>query len=251
MQDDFAWYELCTDNPEAAADFYSKVVGWTVRKSSVPGLDYTELWTEDRPVAGVMTLPPEEMPPFPLWFGYITVNDVDTKAAEVAAAGGNIYRGPEDIPKIGRFAVVTDPQNAVFMLFKPVGEPPPPLAMMQAGLVGWHELHSSDWQQGFAFYERMFGWSKDIAHEMGPIGTYQLFKASGLPIGGMLTDGQAHRPYWLYYFVVDDIDAGLQRVQKHGGTLLHGPNEVPGGAWVINAKDPQGGLFALVGMRKA
>jgi len=50
---------------------------------------------------------------------------------------------------------------------------------------------------------------------------------------------------------VDDIDAGLQRVQEHGGTLLHGPNEVPGGAWVINARDPQGGLFALVGMRKA
>ncbi len=249
MQGDFVWYELCTDDPAAAADFYSKVVGWTVQQSAVPELNYTMLCIKDRPVAGVMTLPPEQMPPFPLWFGYIAVTDVDAKAAELAAAGGNIFKPPQDIPQIGRFAVVTDPQNAVFMLFKPSGEPPPPLAMMQTGSIGWHELHSSDWQQGFAFYARMFGWSKDTAHEMGPIGTYQLFKASALPIGGMLTDVQAHRPYWLYYFVVDDIDAGVQRVQDNGGTVLNGPMEVPGGAWVCTAKDPQGGLFALVGMR--
>ena len=97
----------------------------------------------------------------------------------------------------------------------------------------------------------MFGWTKDTAHDMGPMGTYQTFKASGQPCGGMLSDARSPHPYWLYYFVVDDIDAGVERVQAGGGTLLFGPQEVPGGAWVINAQDPQGGVFALVGMRKA
>jgi predicted enzyme related to lactoylglutathione lyase len=179
------------------------------------------------------------------------VDDVDAKAEEIAAAGGVIHKAPQDIPTVGRFAVVADPQGAVFMLFKGAGEPPPPLPMMATGSAGWHELHARDWAQDWPFYERLFGWKKDTVHDMGPMGTYQLFKASGLAIGGMFTDTQSSpHAYWLYYFVVDDIDAALARLQAHGGTALFEPREVPGGAWVITARDPQGGVFALVGMRK-
>jgi predicted enzyme related to lactoylglutathione lyase len=190
------------------------------------------------------------MPPRPVWFGYVAVDDVDAKAKDIEAAGGAIHKAPADIPTIGRFAVVRDPQGAVFMLFKGLGEPPPPLAMMQTGSVGWHELHARDAGTAWAFYEKMFGWTKDVAHDMGPMGQYQLFKTSALPIGGMMTDSTSAHPYWLYYFVVDDIDAGVERVKASGGTVLFGPQEVPGGAWIINAQDPQGGHFALVGMRK-
>jgi uncharacterized protein len=249
QQGDFVWYELCTTDPVAAAEFYAKVVGWKMKESGLPGIEYTLVCVGDRQVAGIMSLPPEQMPPRPVWFGYIAANDVDAKAAEIAAAGGRIHKAPQDIPTIGRFAVVTDKQGAVFILFKGIGEPPPPLAMMQTGSIGWHELHTSDWEKGWNFYERMFGWSKDVVHQMGPIGAYQLFKASALPIGGMFTDNAARHPYWLYYFVVDDIDAGVARVEANGGTLLSGPMEVPGGAWVIQAEDPQGGWFALVGMK--
>jgi uncharacterized protein len=245
---DFVWYELCTPDPTAAAEFYAAVVGWTMQPSGLPGMDYILACLGDRQLAGIMTLPPAQMPPRPVWFGYVGVADVDAKAAEIAAAGGRIHKAPQDIPTIGRFAVVADPQGAVFILFKGTGEAPEPLGMMQTGSIGWHELHSSDFEKGWVFYERMFGWSKDVAHE-SPMGTYQLFKASGMPIGGGFTDKMAPHPYWLYYFVVDDIDAGVTRLEGNGGTLLHGPMEVPGGAWVIQAKDPQGGLFALVGMK--
>jgi predicted enzyme related to lactoylglutathione lyase len=252
QQGDFVWYELCTTDPVAAADFYSKVVGWTVRPSALPGIDYRLACLGDRQIAGIMTLPPEQMPPRPVWFGYIAVDDVDAKARDIEAAGGGIHKAPEDIPSIGRFAVVSDPQGANFMLFKGSGEPPPPLAMMQTGSVGWHELHTNDWEKGWPFYERMFGWTKDTVHDMGPMGSYQLFKASASPIGGMMTDRRSSpHPYWLYYFAVDDIDAGLDRVKANGGMVLSGPQEVPGGAWIINALDPQGGAFALVGMRKS
>jgi predicted enzyme related to lactoylglutathione lyase len=123
--------------------------------------------------------------------------------------------------------------------------------MMQSGSIGWHELHSTDWEKVWPFYERLFGWTKDQTLDLGPIGPYQLFKSSATPIGGMMTRPQAPHSFWLFYFVVDDIDAGLARVKTHGGTPLHEPREVPGGAWVITAEDPQGALFALVGMRKA
>lgn len=250
QQGDFVWYDLCTTDPTAAAQFYTLVVGWKTRESGVAGVDYTILSIGERDAAGIMTLPPERMPPRPSWFGYIAVKDVDAKAAEIEAAGGRIHKPPEDIPSVGRFAVVVDPQGAVFQLFRGLGEPPPPLATMQTGSVGWHELHSGDWEKGWPFYERMFGWTQDVAHDMGPMGTYQIFRTSGHPCGGMMTDPGSPRAYWLFYFVVDDIDAGVERLTAAGGKLLFGPQEVPGGAWVINAEDPQGAIFALVGMKK-
>lgn len=249
QQGDFVWYELCTPDPAGAAAFYAQVVGWKATQSSVPGADYTLLCLGERPIAGLMSLPPEQMPPRPVWCGYVAADDVDAKAAAVVAAEGAVHKPPQDIPNIGRFAVVADPQGAVSMLFNVQGEPLPPLPMMQAGTVGWHELHASDWEKAWPFYAQMFGWTKDAAHDIGPFGTYQLFRTSGLPCGGMMTDPQAAQPYWLFYFVVEDIDAGVERVTAHGGTLLFGPREVPGGAWVVNAQDPQGGVFALVGMR--
>ena len=123
---------------------------------------------------------------------------------------------------------------------------------MTPGWIGWHELMTTDWQKGFDFYASQFGWVKSTAMDMGPMGTYQLFKPSegAADVGGMMTDSQAPKPYWLFYFVVDDIDDALKRVTERKGELLMGPMEVPGGAWIIQATDPQGALFALVGMRK-
>jgi len=59
------------------------------------------------------------------------------------------------------------------------------------------------------------------------------------------------QPLWLFYFVVGDIDAAVDKVKAGGGTVLNGPVEVPGGAWIIQATDPQGAMFALVGMRSS
>ena len=55
---------------------------------------------------------------------------------------------------------------------------------------------------------------------------------------------------WLYYFAVENIDAALARIREHGGNVMHGPVEVPGGSFIVQATDPQGAMFAVVGMRK-
>jgi predicted enzyme related to lactoylglutathione lyase len=79
------------------------------------------------------------------------------------------------------------------------------------------------------------------------MGIYLIFSAGGPPIGGMISSTEGSpRPYWLYYFTVDAIDAAIERIKAGGGTVLHGPHEVPGGAWIVNAMDPQGAMFALV-----
>ena len=82
---------------------------------------------------------------------------------------------------------------------------------------------------------------------MGPGGTYQLFVVGGAPAGGMFNKQAAEpHPYWLYYFNVKGINAAAKRVKDKKGEVLNGPMQVPGGSWIINCRDPQGAMFALV-----
>jgi predicted enzyme related to lactoylglutathione lyase len=87
--------------------------------------------------------------------------------------------------------------------------------------------------------------------DMGPMGTYLLFNyGSGDGVGGIMNDAGAPRPYWLYYFNVDNIDAAHGRVKANAGAAPDDPHQVPGGAWIVHARDPQGARFALVGPRR-
>ncbi|WP_094463186.1 VOC family protein [Pannonibacter phragmitetus] len=254
----FIWYELMTTDPKAAAAFYSDVVGWQVSDSGMPGFDYTLLTVPGQPMpsAGLMALPGElagsGVPPH--WIGYVGVADVDAKAAEFAASGGRIVRPAEDIPQVGRFAVVADPHGAVLSLFKPDmpdGPLPPEPAMGLPGTFGWNELYAGDGVEAFTFYSKMFGWEKDMAVDMGPMGTYQCFALNGRGIGGIMTKmPDMPQPFWNYYINVEALDAAIARVTKVGGKVIHGPQEVPGGAWIINALDPQGAMFSLVSMKR-
>jgi len=256
MSNRFFWYELMTSDRPAAEAFYSEVVGWTLQPFGDPTDPYTIVEAGGRGVGGLMTIPAEAAAHGlqPCWVGYIHVTDIDAALPRVRAAGGSVHREPEMIPNVGRFAIVADPQGAIFNFLQPDGPGMPPVPMGTVGGVDWHELHSSDWAAGFAFYASLFGWSKTDAMEMGAMGTYQMIAqepapegaASGVTSGAMFNDPGAARPYWLFYFHVDAIDAAGARITENGGKILHGPQEVPGGMWIVNAQDPQGAQFALV-----
>ena len=251
----FVWYELMTSDAPAALDFYKQVVGWNSQDSGMPGGVYTLMMVGDAQVAGVMQTPDElkAVGAPSEWSGYIAVDDVDAMAARVLAAGGKVLRPPEDIPgDIGRFAVVADPQNAAFVLFKPSRNDPPAMPPAEApGTVGWHELRATDGAAVFDFYATLFGWKKGEGLDMGPMGTYQLFEIDGVPSGAVMTkEPDAPMPGWRYYFRVDAIDAAVERVRRLGGAVTMGPSEVPGGLWVAQARDPQGAVFALMSAKK-
>ena len=63
----------------------------------------------------------------------------------------------------------------------------------------------------------------------------------------MFNSPNVPHPIWLFYFNVDSIAAAQQRLEKAGGKVMMGPHEVPGGGWIIQATDPQGVMFAIVG----
>jgi predicted enzyme related to lactoylglutathione lyase len=248
----FCWYELMTTDIEAAGAFYRGVLGWNLQDSGHPSMSYTLLKVGDHGIGGMMKLP-EQASARPGWMGYVWVREVEAAVASVVAAGGKVHKAPDDIPTIGRFAVVSDPQGANFILFRHFGDQEaPPVAPGTPGHVGWHELHARERESALAFYAGQFGWTKGEAHDMGgPVGVYQLFEIGGAPSGGMMNKMEVFpHPFWLYYFNVDDIDAAAARVKSAGGQVMMGPAEVPGGIWVLQATDPQGGMFALIGPKK-
>lgn len=246
MANDFCWFELVTPDTEAAKAFYGAIIGWDTELTSGPAGPYTIFKTRDGVHVGGM-LEMRDMPP--AWLGYVAVDDVDAFAGKIATAGGQVHKPPQDIPDVGRFAVVADPQGAMFVLFKDTSASPPPRpAPRSPGALGWTELHAIDWETAFPFYEGVFGWVKHDAISMGEMGTYQVFGLGEVSIGGMMShQTPAPGPYWLYYFSVEDIDGATQRIIDAGGRILMSPTEVPGGLWVANAMDPQGGLFAILG----
>jgi uncharacterized protein len=250
--DAFVWYELMTTDMNAAEAFYGAVIGWGRQAWGEPGTPYTLMSAGGATVAGLMPLPDavREAGGRPGWLGYIGVEDVDAATDGVRRAGGAVHRAPADIPNVGRFSVVADPQAAMFMLFTPQGGNRPPALAGMPGHVGWHELYAADWPRAFDFYAGQFGWTKAEAIDMGPMGTYQLFAAGGEPIGGMMNKPDAvPAPVWLFYFNVAEINAAAACVIDGGGKVLMGPHEVPGGSWIVQCMDPQGAMFALVAAR--
>jgi predicted enzyme related to lactoylglutathione lyase len=111
----------------------------------------------------------------------------------------------------------------------------------------WCELLTSDPDAAAAFYGAVLGWKVNDSGQPGM--DYRIITMRDDAVGGMMSDARAPRPYWLYYINVDDIDAAHRRVTANGGAALMDPHQVPTGAWIINARDPQGALFALVGPR--
>lgn len=251
----FFWYELMTSDTDAAEAFYKKVVGWSAEPwgGGAEGPRYTVVKAGERGVGGIMGMPEHyrEGGGHPAWVGYIPADDTDAETEEVRKAGGTVHVAPSDIPGVGRFSVVADPQGAAFKLLHPNGPDQPPIAPDTPGHVGWHELYTSDWEKAFDFYSGQFGWTKETAVEMGPMGVYQLFAAGGQPIGGMMNKPpQIPFPVWQFYFTVAAIDDAAARVTEGGGKALMGPMEVPGGSWVVQCQDPQGAHFALVASRR-
>lgn len=247
----FVWCELLAADLSAAKAFYRKVVGWDMNDMPMPNGTYCVLNTAGVGIGGIMEMPKNVTGMHPFWSPYIEADDVDASARQAEVLGGKILRPAQDIPNIGRFAVVADPQGAIINLFKSLS-PGPVADGRSPGAVGWYELHAQNGQDAFGFYSKMFGWTRGEAHDMGPMGIYQLFLIGAQAAGGLFSSPQAAKGgFWLPYFNAGDIDAAHRRLNEAGGKTLNGPMQVPGGGWIIQAMDGEGAMFALLGQRAA
>ncbi len=253
---DFIWYELMTNDAEAAQDFYSAVVGWSFAPAGPNDKDYRQFSINDAVVGGLLPLTSEMTAngARPCWSGYIGVDDVDQSAESIEKTGGTIHMAPQDIPGVGRFAFVADPQGAMFYTMKGASDRTSTSFAATEPMVGhcaWNELGTTDQAGAVDFYTDQFGWRQEGNMDMGPMGKYLfLYQGKGM-IGGVMTKiPQMPISAWSFYFRVPEIDTAVATVRSNGGKILQEPIEIPGGDFAMSGMDPQGAAFALVGAKK-
>jgi uncharacterized protein len=241
----FSWVDLSTPDPEAAKRFYGALFGWQGEDLPVPGGGFYSMQRLDgKNVAAIAPQPEQQRDAGapPAWQSYVTVASADDAAARAGELGGTVHAGPFDVMEAGRMAVIQDPQGAFFIVWEPRGS-------IGAGLVNvpgalcWNELAAPDLDAAPDFYSQLFGWRVE-PFEGGPM-RYLTIKIDGETNGGMRETQPQEPPYWLVYFAVEDVEAGMARVEELGGSAVSGPHDMSSVGKIGVVRDDQGAVFAL------
>ncbi len=238
----FVWYDLMARDPKGAEDFYQKVIGWSYTDYPMENMTYRMIKPGEEHIGGIVGLEQQEVPAH--WLSYIQVPDVDEACKRASEMGGHVSHPPTDIPEVGRFAVVTDPQGGTFSPFTPLksGESVPE----GNGTVAWRELITSDPEAARDFYANLIGWEQDQM-KIGD-DDYVMFKSGGNFIGGLIMKPiprEQAQPLWIPYFQVEDVDDACKTAEENGGRIQYQPTDIPDiGRFAIMA-DPDGATFAV------
>jgi predicted enzyme related to lactoylglutathione lyase len=119
----FCWNELSTPDTGKAGEFYTGLFGWGKNVQEMGPMTYTSFMNGERPAGGMYKPTPDmgEVPPH--WLAYFAVSDTDATAAKAKDLGATLFVPPSDIPGVGRFSVIQDPQGAVFGIIKLLNPP--------------------------------------------------------------------------------------------------------------------------------
>jgi predicted enzyme related to lactoylglutathione lyase len=114
------WSELTTRQPKEAEAFYTGLLGWKIKHSGAgTPAEYREFSVGDAPIGGIMETPKEMPANIPsYWMPYFQVADLDKALNTAKSSGGKLMIGPAPIPGNGRFAILLDPQGAMFAVFQ-------------------------------------------------------------------------------------------------------------------------------------
>jgi uncharacterized protein len=115
----FVWDELGTTDADGAQRFYEQVFGWTTKDQGEEYGGYRIFHRGEEQVGGLMKNPDPSIPA--AWTPYVGVDDTDATCAKAKKLGAGVIVEPMDVPNVGRFAILKDPQGAVFGIIK--GEP--------------------------------------------------------------------------------------------------------------------------------
>ena len=117
------WADLITPDAERAKSFYAGLLGWTITKGENDPSGYLHIKNGEEFIGGI---PPSRFSPPntpPHWLAYFYVANCDETAAKCSQLGGKTLMAPMTIERVGRMAILADPQGAVFAPFTAEGSP--------------------------------------------------------------------------------------------------------------------------------
>jgi predicted enzyme related to lactoylglutathione lyase len=235
----FVWRELATSEPEKAVGFYSELFGWKIKETDMGGgSKYYLINNGEKQIGGIWPSDPKmKMPTF--WGEYVSVENVDDATTRAKKAGGKVFKDPMDIPNVGRFAIVQDPQGGVTMPFKSVHGDPPASTPPQAGEFCWESLSTSNSKAAIEFYTSVYDWK---VKEFAPGMPY--FEGAGQQVASFMED-QKIPTHWLSYVAVPKLGEARDRAKRLGAKILMEEIPVPGIGKFAVIQDPVGATIAL------
>lgn len=249
------WLDLGAPDVDAAADFYSAVLGWTFQSAGPDAGGYGFFQLDGKTVAAVGPLTEEGASS--AWNVYFQTPDADATAKAVEQAGGAVRVAPADVFTAGRLAAFTDPTGAEFAVWQPGDLPGGGLGTVMApNTLCWTELYTTDAARAKDFYDSVFSWTyQDMP--MGGDAVYSLVSAPGggkagdSAHGGIMQLQQEHlragsASEWHPYFGVTDCDATFAAATDRGATVMIPPTDAPGVGRLAMVMDPAGAPFALL-----
>jgi predicted enzyme related to lactoylglutathione lyase len=246
----FCWPELYTTDQVAAKTFYVGLFGWEIRDIPMgPDAVYTIFTLGGRDAAACYGALPgmAQLGIRPHWIAYVWVASSDETAAIAKAAGGKIVKEPFDVPGVGRMAVLQDPTGATICAWESKGHPGIGVHQ-EPGALQWTELLTNDTEAAAAFYERVFGWKRQLWPSPEEP-HYHLFMRGAEGAGGMtpITPEMGPiTPAWVSYFRVTDCDATVETCVRLGGSIAVPAESVPSVGRFAVLVDPAGAHFGIM-----
>ena len=241
------WADLWTSDVDGSRRFYAELLGWEAGEPSPEHGGYFMFFRDGTPVAGAMG-PMGDMPADNRWKTYLSTDDIVRTVKEAEAQGGQVVVPPMPVDDLGAQAVLVDPTGAVIGAWQP-GTFPGFTTLEVAGTPSWFELFTRDHPAALAFYRGVFGWQFETVGDTdefhysvmkNPEGEGEL--AGVMDASAFLEAGAAS--HWSVYWHVDDMDAGLAKVEALGGSVVAGRQDTPYGVLAV-ARDPAGAVFKL------
>jgi len=241
----FVWYDLITDDAEAARRFYGALFGWTFEETTGPnGNDYVLVRSDGVYIGGIVARPdPPDGAEVSRWLPYVSVADVDASVEGAVSGRGEVVVAPLDV-RLGRVSVIVDPEGAALGLARcSIGDPDDATTAAAPGRVVWTELLAGDESGAASFYKAVVGYDVETIERRG--GSYTLLSVGGVDRAGILLNPTDWNPQWLTYFGVVDPAAAAARAADLGGKVLLEPTpEVREGTMAL-VTDPSGAVLAL------
>jgi hypothetical protein len=241
----FVWFDLATEDPQAAKAFYGAVFGWRFRDFAGAPASYAVIDNRGEKIGGIFRQPrPQGATAGSRWLSVVAVDDPARVAALVRERGGKVLLAPRKVPGRGTHAVFRDPEGAVFGVLASEGGDPPDTPIAD-GEIFWLDLYARDPAKAAAFYAGVANLQVDVGSVAGRERT--LLSSGGFARAGVtrLPPG-AERPGWLPYVLVDDVPATLARARKAGGKVLLEPRSTLLGGNLAVIADPLGGAIGIV-----
>ena len=121
MSNPIIHFELWSPEPEKATHFYTSVFDWKINYT--PDLAYwlvdAGAWSGAGGINGGMFKPQPGQLPAKLAL-YVQVDDVATYVEKAKSAGAKVLVPETEIPGVGWSAILLDPEDRAFGLFKPL-----------------------------------------------------------------------------------------------------------------------------------